>query len=186
MRPCHISLENKKILALTNQWDVIELLNEILPKKSIDLAENLETALEKTQETDFDIALIDISSRRFTELLSHLVHKAVPTIILTQNGTRPDQLIASVKKGAIAFVSIPRIERLPKLIQTILSAPSDIPPWKIMFDRLDKTYNLKFGPPSQDRNANSHFWDGFEMNWNISKGIQERLLHNPNLVGRGI
>jgi hypothetical protein len=53
-----------------------------------------------------------------------------------------------------------------------------------LFEKLGSHFNLRFGKNWKE--SDQVFWDDFEKNWEISKGIQERLLHDQNIVDKGI
>jgi CheY-like chemotaxis protein len=173
-----------RLLAVSDQWDIAHLLSDMFPSASVALVINGEEALEQIDRKAVDLALVDLAVKDSLDLLGRLVRKAVPTVMLTQKNSAPKALSEAIQKGAVAYLAKRHLDRLPKLVQTVL-APT--PAWKILFHDLDSEYDLKFGRPGTgQRPRRQKFWDGFEMNWNISKGVQERLRHNPDLISRGI
>jgi hypothetical protein len=64
------------------------------------------------------------------------------------------------------------------------SYASGEPPWKMLFDRLGGYFDKRFGPNWQAKDP--EFWSEFSRTYQIGKGIQERLKHDPNITSKGI
>jgi hypothetical protein len=58
------------------------------------------------------------------------------------------------------------------------------PPWKLLFEKLGKFFDDRFGPEWKARDHD--FWSEFSRNYQISKGIQERLKHDQKIIDKGI
>lgn len=178
-------LKNKHILAVDDEWDVIETIQEILDEATIDIAQDYETASEKIFNTRYDLAILDIMGVNGIKLLEECVQRDIPAVMLTANSMNPESLMTSIKKGAISYLSKEHLSDLDTLINELMGAKSQgKPTWKLLFEKLGNHFNKRFGDGWKDDDKN--FWDDFEKNWDVSRGIQERLLHDKNIIDKGI
>lgn len=178
-------LAEKHILAVDDEWDVLETIQEILEDSKIDIAQNYETALEKIHDNRYDLAILDIMGVSGIRLLEECVKKDIPAVMLTANAMNPDTLMESIRKGAISYLSKEHLSELDTLLNDLLGAKTKgKPTWKLLFEKLGNHFNLRFGKNWKDNNK--EFWDDFEKDWTISRGIQERLRHDKNIIDKGI
>jgi len=178
-------IKGKHILAVDDEWDVIETIQEILDEAKVDVAQDYETAFDKILQTRYDLAILDIMGVDGIKLLEECVKRDIPAVMLTANSLNPDSLMESIKKGAISYLSKEHLSELDSLLNELLSAQNDgKPTWKILFEKLGNVFNKRFGKGWKDDNKD--FWNDFEKNWEVSRGIQERLLHDKNIINKGI
>lgn len=178
-------LKGKHILAVDDEPDVIETIQEILENAVIDVAYDYDTASEKIMETRYDLAILDIMGVNGIKLLEECVARSIPAVMLTANSMNPESLIASIRKGAISYLSKEHLSELDTLIADILGAHNEgKPTWKLLFEKLGSHFNKRFGSNWKDENRD--FWDSFEETYTISRGIQERLRHDKNIIDKGI
>ncbi len=178
-------LKGKHILAVDDEWDVIETIQEILDKAKVDVAQDYETASEKILQTRYDLAILDIMGVNGIKLLEECVKRDIPAVMLTANSLNPNSLMESIKKGAISYLSKEHLSELDLLIEELLGAQNQgNPTWKLLFEKLGNVFNQRFGKGW--KNENKDFWNDFEKNWEVSRGIQERLLHDKNIIDKGI
>jgi len=185
MIPNDSFLKGKHILAVDNEPDVIKTIQEILFQAKVDTAEDYKTASQMIMETRYDFAILDIAVGNGIKLLDECVRKNIPAIMLTANSINPESLMQSVKKGAVSYLSKDHLNELASLISELLDVKNQgRPSWKLLFKKLGNHFNLHFG--SRWKDDDKDFWDDFEKNWGISKGIQERLLHDKNVIDKGV
>jgi DNA-binding response OmpR family regulator len=178
-------LKGKHILAVDDEWDVIETIQEILDEAKVDVAQDYETASEKILATRYDLAILDIMGVNGIKLLEECVKRDIPAVMLTAHSLNPNSLMESIQKGAISYLSKEHLSELDALINELLCAHNDgKPTWKLLFEKLGDVFNQRFG--SNWKDGNKDFWNDFEKNWQVSKGIQERLLHDKNIIDKGI
>ncbi len=178
-------LKGKHILAVDDEWDVIETIQEILDEAIVDVAQDYETASQKILQTRYDLAILDIMGVNGIKLLEECVKRDIPAIMLTANSLNPESLMQSIKKGAISYLSKEHLSELDSLINELLGARNDgKPTWKLLFEKLGNHFNLRFGKGWKDDNKD--FWNDFEKDWEVSRGIQERLLHDKDIIDKGI
>jgi DNA-binding response OmpR family regulator len=164
---------------------VIETIQEILEEARVDVAQDYETASEKILQTRYDLAVLDIMGVNGIKLLEECVKRDIPAIMLTANAMNPESLMQSIKKGAISYLSKEHLSELDTLINELMGEQSKgKPAWKLLFEKLGNHFNQRFGKNWKDDNKD--FWNDFEKNWQVSRGIQERLLHDKNIIDKGI
>lgn len=181
-------LKSKHILVVDNEWDIVEIIQDVLTEATLDITRDHKTALEKIIGTQYDLALLDIMETHGIELLEECVKRDIPAVILITVTAPPQILMSAVKKGAISYLAKKYVDRLPKLIHDLFNAQNEgNPTWKLMFKKLkDFNHSFKDSPKNINDDTNGDFWIKFEKEWDVSKGIQERLLHNKNIVDKGI
>lgn len=178
-------LKDKRILAVDDEWDVIDTIVEILHMARVDVAQDHDTAVEKISTGTYDLAILDIMGVNGIRLLEHCVENNIPAVMLTANAMNPEALMESIKKGAISYLSKEHLADLDELLAELLGARNDgNPTWKILFDKLGDYFNSRFGKDWKDKDRD--FWDDFEQAWDVSRGIQERLRHNPDILDKGV
>ena len=159
-------LKGKHILAVDDEQDVIETIEEILDEADVDVALDYETASKKISETQYDLAVLDIMGVNGIQLLEECVKRQIPAIMLTANSMNPDSLVESIKKGAISYLSKEHLSVLDSLINELLSAQHQgKPTWKLLFQKLGGYFDKRFGKGWKDDNKD--FWDKFDKNYYI-------------------
>jgi len=178
-------LKGKRILAVDDEKDIIETIEEILSDANVDSAFDYETASEKINDNKYDVAILDIMGVDGIKLLEQAVKKGLPAVMLTANSMNPESLIESIKTGAISYIPKEHLSELDNLLNDLLGAHNDgKPTWKLLFEKLGKSFNSRFGKNWKDENK--EFWTDFEQNYQVGRGIQERLLHDENIIDKGI
>jgi hypothetical protein len=91
----------------------------------------------------------------------------------------------SIQKGAISYLPKETLADLDELLNDILGAVrSGELPWKLLFEKLGDFFDTRFGSEWKDKDRK--FWSEFSRSYQISKGIQERLKHDRNIIDKGI
>jgi CheY-like chemotaxis protein len=176
-------LAGKEILAVDDENDILETIEDILDTASVDCARDYETALSKIEEHAYDLAILDIMGVSGLELLEKTVARGIPTVMLTAHAINPETLMASIRKGAIAYLPKETLAELDELLNELLAAQAaGTPPWKLLFDKLGDFFDDRFGPDW--RAQDEGFWSEFSRNWAVGSGIRERLAHDPHLAGK--
>ncbi len=159
-------LKNKHILAVDDEWDVLETIQEILEDAKIDVAQDYETASKKILETQYDLAILDIMGVNGIKLLEECVTRNIPAIMLTANSMNPESLVESIKKGAISYLSKEHLSILDSMVTELLSAQTQgKSTWKILFQKLEGYFDQRFG--SNWKKDDKEFWDKFDKNYYI-------------------
>ena len=178
-------LAGKHILAVDDEADILETIEDILDMAQIDLARDYETASEKIRTGRYDLVLLDIMGVNGLALLEEAVAVGIPAVMLTAHAINPDTLIASIRKGAISYLPKETLAELDDFLEDLLGAQAaGTPPWKLLFDKLGAYFDKHFGPDWKSENQS--FWSDFSQHWEIGRGIQERLKHDQRLLDKGV
>ena len=136
-------------------------------------------------ETMFPMESISIMGVDGLKLLEETVDRGIPTVMLTAHAISPETLMESIQKGAISYLPKETLADLDELLNDILGAVrSGEPPWKLLFEKLGDFFDTRFGAEWKDKDR--EFWSEFSSSYQISKGIQERLKHDRNIIDKGI
>jgi CheY-like chemotaxis protein len=178
-------ISGKHILAVDDEEDILETIEDILDDAEIDKARNYASASEKIRTKRYDLAILDIMGVDGLKLLDESVKKGIPTVMLTAHAINPETLMASIRKGAISYLPKETLADLDTLLNELLGAyEKGEPPWKLLFDKLGDYFDERFGPTWKEHDQ--AFWSEFSRNYQISKGIQERLLKDEKILDKGI
>jgi CheY-like chemotaxis protein len=170
-----LSLNNKRLLIVDDEPDILETLVELLGMCIVDTAPNYETALTFLEKNAYDAAIFDIMGVRGLELLKAAVRRGIPVLMLTAHALDPDTLVSSIKAGARAYV--PKEEMadiqnfLLDLLETRESAAHKHFRW---FARLKPFFDSKFGKGWREKERS--FWDDFDLKRTVTREELEKTL----------
>lgn len=178
-------LNGKRILAVDDEADILETIEDILDMATVDTARDYDSASEKIRTGVYDLAILDIMGVNGLTLLDEAVAKGIPTVMLTAHAINPETLMASIRKGAISYLPKETLVELDELLEELLAAQAaGKPPWKLLFDRLGTYFDERFGPDWKTKDE--PFWSDFSRHWEVGRGIQSRLKHDKRLLDKGI
>jgi CheY-like chemotaxis protein len=181
----HAYLAGKRILAVDDEADILESIEDILDMANVEVARDYDTASEKIRSGRYDLAILDIMGVNGLVLLEEAVAKGIPTVMLTAHAVNPDTLMSSIRKGAISYLPKETLAELDTLLEELMAAQAaGKPPWKLLFDKLGDYFDERFGPDWKAKDKT--FWSDFSRNWEVGRGIQERLKHDKRLLDKGI
>lgn len=176
-------LADKSILAVDDEVDILETIEDILVDSTVDTAQDYESASQKIKQNTYDLAILDIMGVNGLQLLEESVAKGIPTIMLTAHAINPEALMASIRKGAISYLPKESLADLDDLLNELLGAyESGEAPWKLLFKKLGAYFDDRFGAEWKELNAD--FWSEFDRTYEIGKGIQERLKSDNRLADK--
>lgn len=178
-------LSGKHILVVDDEPDILETIEEILDDSRIDTAGDYEDAVVKIRTTAYDLAVLDIMGVNGLSLLDACVERGIPAVMLTAHAISPEMLMASIQKGAISYLPKEMLVDLDKMLEELLGTwARGEPTWKLLFEKLGRYFNDRFGPDWQDKDKD--FWSEFSRTYHVSKGIQERIRHDPKVREKGV
>jgi len=178
-------LNGKYILAVDDEEDILETIEDILEDVTLDKAASYETASEKISKNSYDYVILDIMGVNGLTLLDEAVEKNIPAIMLTAHAMNPETLIESIRKGAISYIPKEILADLDELLSDLITAhEKGEPPWKLLFDKFGNFYDERFGADWKEKNK--PFWDEFSKTFHVGKGIQTRLMQKDNIRDKGI
>jgi len=155
-------LVGKWILAVDDEPDILEALEEILDICNIHRATDYEAGRKLMEMNHYDAAILDIMGVRGYDLLILARKKRLPTLMLTAHALNPENLTKSIKSGAGAYIPKDKMADmvifLAELIETAQTEQQlSEGRW---FSRLRLFFDEKFG--SGWKAKDKKFWDSFE------------------------
>ncbi|THB74409.1 MAG: response regulator [Desulfobacteraceae bacterium] len=152
------SLENKKILIVDDEPDVLDSLEEILEGYTLSRAESFEAANALLQKEQFDIAILDIMGVDGYQLLETANKKGVICVMLTAHALSPDNIKKSYTGGACSYIPKEEMINIESFLEDVLEAKEEGKnPWTRWYSRLAGFCQEKFGP-DWDKDE-KEFWD---------------------------
>jgi CheY-like chemotaxis protein len=179
----HTFLAGKSILAVDDEADILETIEDILDESQVDTARDYETASEKIRKKNYDLVILDIMGVNGLQLLEESVDRGFPTVMLTAHAVNPEALMASIRKGAISYLPKESLADLDDLLNELLGAyERGEAPWKLLFNKLGSYFDERFG--ADWKNTDKSFWSDFDSTYEIGKGIQERLKRDARIIDK--
>lgn len=178
-------LAGKHILAVDDEPDILESIEDILEGSIVDQAGDYSSASEKLKMNRYDLVILDIMGVNGLKLLEEAVERNFPAVMLTAHAINPETLMTAIRKGAISYLPKETLPELDELLTAIFRAHEEgEPPWKLLFQRLGKYFDERFGPGWKEKEKS--FWSEFEITYQVGKGMEERVMHDERVTGKGI
>ena len=145
-------LDNKRILAVDDEPDILDTIEEELPMCDVIKANSFEDAKELLTNEYFDLALLDIMGVDGYKLLDLAKQKNVTAVMLTAHALTPEDLAKSHKKGAASYLPKEEIENIATYLEDVFRAQiNSEDTWKRWYDKLSAFFDKRFGPDWKDR-----------------------------------
>ncbi|MGZ3589869.1 MAG: hybrid sensor histidine kinase/response regulator [Thermodesulfobacteriota bacterium] len=145
--PIQSNLNGKRILAVDDEPDVLEVLeDEILgacPKCQFDKATSYEATLDLLKSQDYDLLILDIMGVQGYDLLALAVKRGLPVAMLTAHALSPEALKRCIEMGARAYLPKEKVGEIIPFLEDVL-AYDYVPAWKRLYERLKKYFDSKF------------------------------------------
>ncbi len=155
-------LEGKKILAVDDEQDILNTLEELLPMCEMVQAASFEEARDALANRRFDLAILDIMGVNGYRLLEIAVSRNIPAVMLTAHAFAPEHLVRSIKKGAVSYLPKEELPNIETFLEDVFEAQTKGEnPWAAWRERLPTSYfERRWGAAWQD--TNKEFWDDFK------------------------
>ena len=142
-------LEEKRILAVDDEADVLMLLEEEIlgscPSCKIDKATTYEEAEKKLRLQNYDIAILDIMGIRGFDLLEQAVGRNLRVAMLTSHALSSEALKLSFQLKARSFLPKEKLGEIVPFLEDVLTYEY-LPGWNLLYEKLKEFFNGKFGP----------------------------------------
>jgi CheY-like chemotaxis protein len=139
-------LNYKRILAVDDEKDVLDSLEETLPMCEVVAAQSFEEGKELLEREYFDIAILDIMGVDGYQLLEIAKKKNVIPVMLTAHALTPEDLEKSYAKGAASYIPKERLSDIATYLNDILEAQEKGKSlWWRWLDRLGAYFDKRFG-----------------------------------------
>ena len=153
-------IDDKRILIVDDEPDILETLAELLPMCDVVKATNFEEAKDLLETQYFDIAILDIMGVDGYALLEIANRREVVSVMLTAHALSPDNIVKSYKEGAASYVPKDEMVNITTFLNDILEAKEQgKSTWVRWFNRLGNYLDKKFGPDW--KTDDKEFWDKF-------------------------
>lgn len=113
-------LAGKRILAVDDEEDVLDVIEEQLDDCDLVTAKDYHGAKELLEKDIYDLAVLDIMGVRGFDLLEIATRRKIPAVILTAHAMTPESLQKAIDKGAVSFLPKDELARLSELVAEIL------------------------------------------------------------------
>ena len=134
-------LEEKKILVVDDEPDVLETVIELFEPSQIVTAGSFEEARKKIAEESFDLVILDIMGVNGFDLLKICRAAKLPAAMFTAHSLNSESLNAAVRLGAVSFLPKGELHRLPELVAEILhELEQGRTHWEKLFQRLGRFF----------------------------------------------
>ena len=154
-------LKGKSILAVDDEEDILETIEDILEDAQVDLALDYETASEKIRKNQYDLAILDIMGVNGIKLLEEAVARGIPTVMLTAHALTPDNLKKSIEMGADAYIPKDKMVDICLYVEDVLISRQDRRKTNFKwYYRLGPLFDEIFGDGWKDPEAK--FWQEFD------------------------
>ncbi|MFH2091911.1 MAG: response regulator [Pseudomonadota bacterium] len=115
-------LENKRVLVVDDEPDILKTIEELLSTCIIDTAATFEHAVKLLKNNTYDIAILDIMGVNGYDLLK-ITHKLdTLSMMLTAHALTPEHLKNSIECEADAYVPKDMLTNIPLYIADLLRA----------------------------------------------------------------
>jgi DNA-binding NtrC family response regulator len=168
-------LKGKRILAVDDEIDILDTLEEILADCDVERATSFESAKELLENKIYDAAILDIMGVRGFDLLEIAMEKRIPALMLTAHGLNPDNLVGSIKLGAKSYIPKDKMHEIDIYLKEIfLAKEKGIEKSGNWFARLSAFFDERFGHGW--KNKDKKFWEEFDDTYKVSKEELEEIM----------
>jgi DNA-binding NtrC family response regulator len=139
-------LKDKKILAVDDEPDVLEVICEELSECQVVTAKDYESAKNLIENEKYDLAILDIMGVNGFGLLELCAARGIPAAMLTAKATDIRSMNRSLKLGAVSFLPKEEMGSLGDYTAEILQGLEEGKShWRRLFERLGPLFKDKFG-----------------------------------------
>jgi DNA-binding NtrC family response regulator len=139
-------LKAKKILAVDDEPDVLETIEEQLEACKVVTASSYEQARELLLMDSFDLVLLDIMGVNGFALLETCREKGLPAAMLTAHSLDIESINKAVRLGAVSFLPKEELANLEVHVAEIFEGLAEgRSHWRRLFDRLGSFFEERLG-----------------------------------------
>ncbi len=139
-------LRGVSILAVDDEPDVLESIEEILDVCHVDKATDYESAMALLDAKCYDVVILDIMGVKGYDLLEETQARGTRTIMLTAHALSAEDLVQSINRGALSYVPKEKITEIAYYVHDVLKHPKGALAWRgAWLARLRPFFYKKFG-----------------------------------------
>ena len=144
-------LHGKKLLAVDDEADVLEIIKEEFPGSIVITAQEFAGALKLINEDVFDLVILDIMGVNGFELLKACRARHLPAAMLTARAINVESINTAIREGAVSFLPKEELNRLPEHVAEILGElEHGRTHWAKLFERFGSYFKEKLGISWED------------------------------------
>jgi DNA-binding response OmpR family regulator len=140
-------LNNKKLLIVDDEPDILGILEEEIlgssPDTKIDKATSYESAAELLKSKEYDLVVLDIMGVRGFDLLEIAVAQKRKVAMLTAHSLNADSLKKSHDMGAMAYLPKDKLSEIVPFLEDVLQYEYKSA-WTRLLEKLGDYYSKKF------------------------------------------
>ncbi len=161
-------LEGKKVLAVDDEPDILDVLEDLLDMCQVVKATTFEQAQRLLLSEPFHIAILDIMGVDGYGLLDIANKRGIPAVMLTAHAFNAENLVRTIKEGAYSYIPKEEISDITEyLVDALVARKKGENPWSTWKERLPTSYfEKRWGAAWRD--TDREFWDKFKA------GIKKR------------
>ncbi len=154
-------LDGKKVLVVDDEPDILAVLKELLSMCDVTTASSFDEAKGLLESPDFDVAVLDIMGVNGYALLAIAKQRNIPAVMLTAHAFTPDNLVRSIKEGAVSYIPKEEIAKIADFLADVLEAEAKGKnPWERWQEKLPSSFfEKRWGAAWQD--SDKEFWKTF-------------------------
>ena len=162
-------LQDKTILVVDDEPDVLETLTELLDEQAdliLHTAGDFQQARQLLFSHNYDLVILDIMGVRGFDLLEIASHRGFPAVMLTAHALNPESLKKSIEMGAKAYLPKGCLPEIVPFLEDVLklSYPSV---WRKAIDAVFTLFDEQFG--SEWKTSERDFWNDFEKKLSLDE-----------------
>ena len=137
-------LSGKTILAVDDEPDILDTLEELLDMCRVVKKSNYEDAVAYLNSEGPDLAILDIMGVNGFDLLQRCVAKKIDAVMLTANAFTLESLKKSLDLGARAYLPKEKMADIVSFLEDVVTMEHR-ENWQRLFNRLGELLNATFG-----------------------------------------
>ena len=167
-------LDGKRVLAVDDEQDVLDTLIDLLPMCEMLTAPSFKKAKELLESQQFDMVILDIMGVDGYGLLDIATRKKIPAVMLTAHAWSPDNLVRSIKEGAVSYLPKEELANIAEYLNDVLTAQKEgRDPWASWHERLPTSYfERRWGAAWKD--TDRQFWNTFKASLKAKRSASKK------------
>ncbi|MBW1851505.1 MAG: universal stress protein [Deltaproteobacteria bacterium] len=137
-------LDDKRVLVVDDELDVLETVSEILGMCRLHTASDYDTALKYLQKYMYDVVILDIMGVNGFDLLEKCVKRGFPAVMFSSHAVTPEAIKKSMRLGAVFFLPKERITDIKAFLEEIVIGDGKSI-WNSFFEKLDMYFEKILG-----------------------------------------
>lgn len=139
-------LMDKRILAVDDEPDVLDLIQEQLEECEVVKAATYEEATDLLSTESFDLVILDIMGVNGFDLLEQCRQRRLPAAMLTAHSITAESVNRALNLGAVSFLPKDELGKLEEHAADIFEGLAEGKShWKRLFDRLGPFFRDRLG-----------------------------------------